>query len=573
MRWIFREVDSAAVVRLALELNIPTVLARILVLRGYDTAEAAHGFLNPCLNQLHSPFLMADMEHAVQRLRRAIDQQEKILIYGDYDVDGTMSVVVLSTALRALGARFDSHIPHRLTDGYGMRVPVIERAAVDGFKVVLSVDTGIRDHEVIGRAQELGLDCIVTDHHLPGETLPAAFAILNPKRSDCRYPEKNLCGVGVAFKLAQALLGARMTPRQVESYLKIVSLGTIADIVPLVGENRVIAHLGLAGLRTPVHQGLEALLQVSGLRGGVITAGDVGYRVAPRLNAAGRMESAHDVIDLFTGTDRERGREIADRLDRLNQERQQVEEQMVSEIEETIAHGPGIASRYFLVFAKEGWHRGVVGIAAQRIAERYYRPTLVISLETQTSVDGGLERVGHGSGRSIPGFHLLNALSAVKHRFIRFGGHAQAAGFTVDSANIADLEAELETYAHSMISVQELEPALRVDAEITLDQVNWEFCQALKRLEPFGFGNPTPVFGTRGLTVAAEPRVLKEKHLKVRVAQTGKSCEALVWGGARDHFALAAGQQIDAAYSVQENNFEGLVGIELNTRDLKLLEQ
>jgi len=311
MRWLESPADLVSTGRLVRELNVSPLVARLLVDRGLAEPAAAHAFLHPSLAQLHAPERMAGMREAVERLNRALAQREKILIYGDYDVDGTMAVVVLLTALRARGADVEAYIPHRLTDGYGMRVPVIEEAAAKGFRVVISVDTGIREHVVLASARELGIDCIVTDHHLPDGHLPPACAILNPRRPDCGYPEKSLAGVGVAFKLAQALLGERLTERLLQSYLKIVAIGTIADVVPLLGENRVIARFGLEGLRQPSQSGLEALLELAGLAGKAISAGDVGFRLAPRLNAAGRMENAREVIDLFTLTDAARTREIA----------------------------------------------------------------------------------------------------------------------------------------------------------------------------------------------------------------------------------------------------------------------
>lgn len=475
MRWETCAVDGGAVARLCRELNIPNIIARLLVLRGVTDPESAHRFLNPALTQLHDPFLIADMKPAVARLRRALKQGEKILIYGDYDVDGTMAVVVLLTALRSLGASVDAYIPHRLTDGYGMRVPVIEQAHAEGYHVVLSVDTGIREHEVLERARELGLDCIVTDHHLPKDHLPPACAILNPRRADCAYPEKNLSGVGVAFKLAQALLAERLTERQLESYLKIVCLGTIADVVPLVGENRVIARFGLAGLRDPAQPGLAALIAVAGLEGREVTTGDVGFRLAPRLNAAGRMEDARDVIELFTTSDAARARAIAERLDGLNRERQRVEEQILAAIVEDMGRCPEKAERYTLVFSGEGWHRGVIGIVAQRVVDRYHRAALVIGVE-----DG----VGVGSGRSIRGFHLLDALTRASDLFDRFGGHAQAAGFAMSADRIPELAARFEQHARAVLAPEDLEPALRVDAEVGLGDLNWGLYEDLLSSSP-----------------------------------------------------------------------------------------
>ena len=564
MRWQVATIHSESVLQIARQLNLPPLLARLLVLRGIDTPESATRFLNPNLNQLHDPFLMAGMDAAVHRLRRGIERQEKILIYGDYDVDGTMAVVVLLTALRSLGAAVDAHVPHRLTDGYGMRKSVIEQAAAQSYAVVLSVDTGIREHEVIDRARELGVDCIVTDHHLPDDSLPPACAILNPRRKDCGYPEKNLCGAGVAFKLAQALLGkdgTGVTDRMLMSYLKIVAIGTIADIVPLTGENRVIAHFGLQGLLSPVNPGLEALLAVSGLAGKTITSGDVGFRIAPRLNAAGRMQNARDVIDLFTTSDAVRAREIAERLESLNRERQRVEAEILSHVTKFMDQHPDKRECYSLVLSGEGWHRGVIGIVAQRVVELYHRPTLVIGIE-----DG----IGQGSARSIAGFHLLNALTQSSDLFDRFGGHAQAAGFTLPASRIGELETRLEAYCRSVLQPHDLEPALRVDAEINLDEAYGGLFDELRRLEPYGFGNPTPTFVARNARLLESPRVLKEKHLKLRVAQGAQSFDALGWGWAGRCGPLASGQKMDLAFALDENNFQGRKSMQLILKDLKV---
>jgi single-stranded-DNA-specific exonuclease len=567
MRWILPKADpesAGASARLARELGLPPLVASLLVTRGLKEPETVERFLCPRVDQLHDPFLMADMGAAVARLRQALDRREKILIYGDYDVDGTMAVVVLLTALKALGATVEVHIPHRLTDGYGMRANVIERAASEGAKLVVSVDTGVREYEAIGRAHELGLDCIVTDHHLVGDHLPPACAILNPHRPDCPYPDKSLSGVGVAFKLAQALLGmpdARGSTRLVESYLKVVALGTIADVVPLLGENRVIAHFGLAGLRRPAGAGLRALLEASGLKHGcVVTAGHVGFRLAPRLNAAGRMESARDVIALFTATEPALAAEIAARLDRLNQERQQVEEGMLGPIVGLIAERPEYRARHSLVFAGDGWHRGVIGIVAQRLAERCHRPALVIGIERGE---------GMGSGRSIPGFHLLDALHSVGDVFHRYGGHAQAAGFTLPAERIPELEARFESYALAKLSPEQLEPALRIDAEVSLADLNDLIYEHLQKLAPHGMGNPTPVFAARGLRLLSPPRVLKERHLKLRVAQDSRGLDALAWGWGPRSGEWTQGQTLDAAFALDESEFQDIRTLQLELKDVR----
>ncbi len=560
MRWEIPSVDSNTVKRLSRELGVLPLVARLLVQRGVREPEAAHAFLHPLLKQFHDPSRMAGMTAAVERLRRAIARQEKILIYGDYDVDGTMAVVVLLTALRKLGAQVVTHIPHRLQDGYGMRSPVIEEAASRGCRVVISVDTGIREHEVLARGRELGLDCIVTDHHLPDGHLPPACAILNPRRPDCAYPEKNLSGVGVAFKLAQALLGKELSERLLQSYLKIVAIGTIADVVPLLGENRVIAHFGLAGLREPAQVGLEALLTVAGLRDVPVSAGDVAFRIAPRLNAAGRMENARDVIELFTSPDVQRARQIAERLDRLNSERQRVEDEILREIVERLERQPEEAKRYTLVLAGEGWHRGVIGIVAQRVVERYHRPALVMGVEDGQAV---------GSGRSISGFHLFEALNALRDLFERFGGHAQAAGCTLPAARVPELAARFEAYARGKLSAEDLEPTLRVDGEISLGELDWDLYQALERLAPFGCGNPTPVLAARRLNLVTSPRVLREKHLKLKVAQGSKSFDALAWRWADKGLALRSGQMLDLAFTLDQNVFQDIATLQLVVKDIR----
>ncbi len=554
MRWQICEVDGDAVASLSRDLNVPGIIARLLILRGVSDPESARRFLNPGLDQLHNPFLLADMKTAVERLRRALAQKEKILIYGDYDVDGTMAVVILLAALRRLGGDVEAYVPHRMSDGYGMRPAVLEEAAAKGVRVVVSVDTGIREHAALIRARDLGLDCIVTDHHLPDEHLPPACAILNPQRVDSGYPEKILAGVGVAFKLVQALLGERLSGRLLQSYLKVVAIGTIADVVPLLGENRVIARLGLEALRQPSQAGLQALLEVSGLDRCSISAGDLAFRLAPRLNAAGCMEDARAVIDLFTCPDLEKAREIARRLDGFNRDRQRTEEGILREIAEVMDRHPEKRDRYSLVLAGDEWHRGVIGIVAQRAVERYHRPALVLSVK-----DG----LGVGSGRSIRAFHLLDALTAMQELFVRYGGHARAAGFALPADRIAELETRFEQYAREVLRPADLEPTLRVDAEVSGHEIDWTLYEALETLAPFGCGNPTPVLATRELRLVFGPRILQEKHLKLRVARGPRSFDAIGWGMAERAAALVAGQTLDLAFTLDQNVFQDVTTLQL----------
>jgi single-stranded-DNA-specific exonuclease len=560
MRWEISDVDADAAARLCRELSIPKIIANLLILRGITDPESAQRFLNPSLNQLHDPFLLADMRPAEARLRRALEQGEKILIYGDYDVDGAMAVVILLAALRGLGGQVEAFIPHRLSDGYGMRAAVIEEAAAKGFRVVISVDTGIREHEALGRARDLGLDCIVTDHHLPDRHLPPACAILNPHRAECGYPDKLLAGVGVAFKLVQALLGERLAGPILQSYLKVVAIGTIADVVPLLGENRVLARFGLEGLRRPSQAGLQALLEVSGLDRSNISAGDVAFRIAPRLNAAGRMENAREVIDLFTSSDLEKAREIAAHLEKLNRDRQRVEDGILHEIADIMGRHPDKRDRYSLVLAGEGWHRGVSGIVAQRVVEQYHRPVLVISVE---------DDFGVGSGRSIRPFHLLDALSAMQDLFVRFGGHARAAGFALPSSRIAELETRFEQHARAVLKPPDLEPVLRMDAEVSGKEIDWTLFEALERLAPFGCGNPTPVLAARDFRLVLGPRILQDKHLKLRVACGSRSFDAIGWGMAGRGATLAAGQALDMAFTLDQNVFQDVTTLQLVVSEIR----
>jgi len=527
MRWDLKTADSPAVERLLAELvsqpslglknpEIASTLARLLVMRGITEGEAAERFLAPALSHLHSPYLMAGMKTAVDRIEAAIENKESILIYGDYDVDGTTAIVILKTAIELCGGTAEFHVPHRIRDGYDMRDDVIERAAAAGIKLIISVDMGIRAFAPAETARRLGVDLIVTDHHLPGlQGVPAALAVVNPNQSGCDYPCKALCGAGVAFKLAQGLIERSMPEghhrtRLLKSFMKVVAIATIADAVPLTGENRVFAKLGLEGLRSPVNPGLKALIEVAQLgHGRTLTSGEVAFRIAPRINAAGRMDVACDVIELFSVKDPARAREIANKLDQLNGHRQEEERRILQSVTSHFEEEPALREAFCIVIDGEDWHRGVIGITATRVVERYGRPALVISRNGEDA---------HGSGRSIRGFHLLNALESCAGLFTRFGGHAHAVGFSLPVANLPELRARLDDFARARLTLADFEPALNFDAELSLDQVTPEFFNLLQRLEPFGVGNPQPVFVARSVRLMASPRVMKDKHVKLKLA-------------------------------------------------------
>ena len=565
-RWVSRDHDPSAAETIRAALGIPAITARLLTQRGVSDPEAAAAFLEPSLDQLLDPFRLTGMRPAVERIRKAIADKEKILIYGDYDVDGTTATVLLLKTFEMLGGVADFHVPHRVREGYGMRADVIERAAREGVKLLISVDTGIREAEVVERARELGIDSIVTDHHLPEEAAPNALAVINPNQPGCDYPDKNLCGVGLAFKLAQALLAGIDWPRDktrrvLESMLKIVAIGTVADLVPLAGENRVLVKIGLEGLRNPRNPGLEALLQVAGLREkGSVSAGDVGFRIGPRINAAGRMDTARDVVELFTTKDKARAEELAGKLDRLNAERQAAEESVVEEILEKLGRVPPPDVLPFLVVEGEGWHPGVIGICASRIVERFHRPTLVLSVDPETGL-------ATGSGRSIPAFHLVEGLEALAPIFERFGGHKMAAGCTLKADRVAELREGLNEHALNLLGPDDFIPELTVDGELDFASIGDELMGSLAKLAPHGLGNPTPVFATAGVRLAAEPRVLKEKHLKLRLDHGGSNLWAMGWRMAQLHPSLPAGAAMDAAYAVEADDYWG--GWRLNLKDLR----
>lgn len=565
MRWRLRAAAPEAAAQLAREAGLDSIVAGLLAARGITTAEQAHKFLNPSLADLHSPYLMTGMRLAVERLSAAIERKEKILIYGDYDVDGTTAVVILKTTIELCGGAADFHVPHRIREGYGMRDDVIEQAAAAGVRLIISVDTGIRAFAAADAARRAGVDLIVTDHHLPSaeEGVPHALAVLNPNQPGCEYPCKALCGAGVAFKLAQALLEKTGQERLIPSFLKVVAIATIADAVPLHGENRAFAKLGLEGLRKPVNAGLKALMSVAQVDGGRrLTAGDVGFRMAPRLNAAGRMDVARDVIELFTCKDETRAREIAAKLNQLNYERQQEEARIIAEAQKRLEDDAALRDTYVLVVDGDGWHRGVIGIAANRIVEKYHRPALVLARDGEEA---------HGSGRSIECFHLLDALETCKPLFTRYGGHAHAVGFALPADRVGELRAQLDRYARTKLSLADFEPSVEVDAEISLDQVTPQLLAAVRQLEPFGMDNPEPVFGARGVRLMAPPKILKEKHLKLRVAQNGgRPIDALAWRMAeivaRD--PLVVGDSLDLAFTLDENTHPDFGGLQLCVEDV-----
>jgi single-stranded-DNA-specific exonuclease len=589
VRWKLKTADPEQVQRLADRFRQSSafkkqnaaeadVLARLMVMRGISDGPSADQFLAPSLAQLHSPYLMSGMKTAVDRIEAAIERKEPVLIYGDYDVDGTTAIVILKTAIELCGGAADFHIPHRIHDGYGMKDDVIEQAAAAGVRLIISVDMGIRAFAPADTALRVGVDLIVTDHHLPGmDGVPNALAVINPNQIGCEYPCKVLCGAAVAFKLAQGLLERRRTgsdlTRLLTSFMKVVAIATVADAVPLTGENRVFAKLGLEALRSAVNPGLKALLEVAQLGGRPLTSGEVAFRIAPRMNAAGRMDIARDVVELFSVKDPERAREIANRLDQLNAERQEEERRILEAIQVRLDEDASLKDAFCLVIDGDGWHRGVIGITATRVVERYGRPALVVSRDGEQA---------HGSGRSIAPFHLLNALESCRDLFTRYGGHSHAVGFALHSARLPELKIQLDAYARQHLTLADFEPSLHCDAELSLGQVTPELFQLVSRLEPFGVGNPEPVFAATGTRLMAPPRVLKEKHVKLKLAPIENREGTEKWRGSLAFNAMGwrmaervnqeqilQGDDLDIAFTISHNDHPDFGGLELSLRDFK----
>ncbi len=514
---------------------------------------------------------MRDMPKAVNRLCTAIRGGEKILLYGDYDVDGSTSVVILHKTIELAAGKVFFHIPDRFREGYGMHPEVIEKAHERGISLVVSVDTGIRAAESVRRASELGIDVIITDHHLPEEQLPPAYAVVNPNRPDCPYPNKDLCGAGVAFKLVQALTmalewsEARMLA-VAQSLLKMVSIATVADVVPLVGENRVMVKYGLDGLKVVRNAGLRALLDVAGFAEGERpTAGQVAFRIAPRINAAGRMANAKEVIEMFLSDDAGQARRLAEQLHALNKERQETEARIVNLILAECARRPVTDACPALVFSGEGWHRGVVGIVATRIVERFYRPVFVLSVDEAGNI-------AQGSGRSIKSFHLLEALESMSDLFSRFGGHRQAAGLTLPADKIPEFRERLVGYASGRLGADDFRRTCEIDAWLDFDQINDQSAGDILALEPFGQGNPAPVFVTEQVEVPAPPIIFGEKHLRIPLRQNGRTLWVKGWNFAERAGEFTPGSRIDAIYTVERDGYgaaRGYAPWQLVLRDVR----
>ena len=563
--WNTRPHDAAAASSLASELKVSAVTARLLAMRGLTDPDEASRFLDPTLDQLYDPFALAGLACAVDRLGTAIANRERISVHGDYDVDGITSTVILRRALELLGADVTHFIPERLTDGYGLQPGTIERLHAEGVKLIVSVDCGIRGAEAARRARELGVDLIITDHHEPDAELPDACAVVNPKRHDCSYPDKNLAGVGVALKLVQALCQRAGKSAWLPAFVKIASIGTLADVVPLVGENRIIAKLGLQMLtKGPNKVGLRALFEAAGLSGKTIDSYHIGFMVAPRINAAGRMSTPDIATRLLLAADEAMGEEakaLADQLETENTRRRQEDQDILAKAKHIVETDPAVGAHSVLVVAGEGWHRGVIGIVASKLVDAFYRPAIVLS------VDG---EIAHGSCRSIPGFDMLACLESCAPLMKRFGGHKAAAGLQLETARIREFRLAVNAHADTCLGPDDLRPRLWLDGPLAFIDINEQVMSEFARLAPFGPGNPRPKFHTGPVSIVDGPRLLKERHLKMTVKQNGRVLRAIQWNAAEHNDRLTALKEgVEIAYTVEENEYQGTKYVELRLEDFR----
>lgn len=553
-RWMAVKHEPQLLEQLADELGISRVIAGMLLRRGLTDPVSASRFLHPDRSAFYDPYLMKDMGKAVDRIRRAVANRERIMVYGDYDADGATSTSLLYLALRKAGGQVEYYIPDRFEEGYGLNGPAILQAKERGFDLIVTVDNGITAVEEVRLANELGLDLIITDHHTPPQLLPQAYAILNPKQPGCGYPDKMLAGVGVAFKLAQALLGELP-----EEFLDLAAIGTIADLAPLLDENRLLTVYGLQRINSSPQVGIKALLTVSGLTGKEITAGHIGFSVGPRINASGRLDSAAYAVELLITENEERARELADFLNQRNQERQEISGQIFEEAVAEIEAHPEMLSDRVLVIAKEGWNSGVIGIAASRLVERYYRPTLMISI-----TDG----MGKGSARSIDGFHLYDAMAECRDLFDHFGGHKMAAGFSIAADRIDELRDRLNRRAEEVLTPQDMIPKLEIEAELELSEVSMEFVRELEGLAPFGFGNPGPRFQMNGLTLQRCRRVGQDgAHLQLIVGKGAAQLGGIAFQRGEEADLINEWQRLDVVGELSINEWNGKQSLQIQLSD------
>ncbi len=556
------EPDFHQVDEMARKLELPKNIIKILINRGLDNPEKVERFINPSFDDLKDPFLLPDMDKGIERIVEALRENEKIMVYGDYDVDGITAAGLMFLVLNKLGAQVSYYLPNRLVEGYGISEDGLAEAVKQGVRLIISVDTGVTAVEEVERARELGIDILVTDHHEPGPNLPKAVGIINPKVHDESLGGHELSGVGVAFKVAQALYRRLSQPEsELEEHLDLVALGTSADIVPLIGENRILTKFGIRQIIRTTKPGLKSLTFVSGLLGKEISTGQVVYVLAPRINAIGRLGNAEKAIKLLTTRDEVVASKIAKFLEEENRRRKSIDEKTLNEALAMIDKEVDLDNDRAIVLASKGWHQGVIGIVASRLVEKFYLPTILIAIDGDE---------GKGSARSIPNFHIYNALNTCSDDLLRFGGHKYAAGLTIKPSRIDHFSNRFKKVASEELTKEDLTPKLSIDAEIDLDDIDEKFIDTIDLFSPFGPANMRPIFLTRNLEVVGSPHVVGKNHLKMRVKKGEKIFDVIGFGfGDHAHQLALRSVAVDLVYVAEMNNFGDQSRIQLRVKDLR----
>lgn len=563
-RWKIKETDAHASETLRNGLGIHPVLCNMLVQRGIRDYDAAKDFFRPQLSDLHDPMLMKDMDKAVARILHAVAQQEKILVFGDYDVDGTTSVACMYQFLKKFHTPLDFYIPHRYREGYGVSKAGIDFAKENGFTLIISLDCGIKSTDLIRYAGTLGIEFIVCDHHLPDETLPPAVAILNPKQSDCPYPYKELCGCGVGFKLISALAPHfGLGTEHVFEFLDLAATAIAADIVPITGENRIIAFHGLKKVNSDPNKGIRALIKLSGLTG-ELQINNLVFMIAPRVNAAGRMDDARKAVQLFIAETETEALGYAEQLHSDNSDRKEADSSITEEALAQIRSHPEWENRRSTLVYAPHWHKGVVGIVASRLIEHYYRPTIVLTRSGDYVA---------GSARSVPGFNLYEAIHACREHLLGYGGHFAAAGMTLETDQVDAFREKFESVVSASIDPQLLIPEIEIDAVLSLQDIKWAFYNIICQMEPFGPENPAPLFMMRGAQDKGLSRIVKEQHIRFVLSEGGSSITGIGFGMADKFPLLAGGQPVDVVFRIDVNEWNGTRSLQIRVVDIRAAVQ
>jgi single-stranded-DNA-specific exonuclease len=564
MRWKIKQPSEDHVASLKKEFNTSEIIAKVLANRGIESLKSSHNFFNPSNDQLHDPFMMKNMDIAVDRISKNIQNQKPILIFGDYDVDGTTGASLLYLGLKDLNAIVEHYIPHREKEGYGLSSGGIDYAQSVGADLLITCDCGINAFQPVDYANEHGVDIIITDHHIPDKKLPNAYAVLNPKQKGCEYPFKGLCGCGVAFKLISALSEKSGIGQNVGlNYLDLVALATSADMVPILDENRVLVHGGLDQLEESKSPGIHQLLVQTGLVGESLNVGKLVFGLAPKINAAGRMGDANRTVELLTTSDKTRAEELASILVRENKRRQLIQEDIVNDAIRLVHSQIDLENNKVVIIGAKGWHPGVVGIVASRIKDEFSRPAIVIAFDK--------EGIGKGSARSIPNLDLYEALSYAAKFLEGYGGHPMAAGLTVREDKFENFKSLFLRNVNKILTNDDLIPAISIDGEMALTDINSRFMRFLEKLGPFGPGNMRPKFVSRNLSISGQPRLMGNgEHIRFIVSQNGRNYPAVGFKLSSHYEDLIRGVPVDIAYVVEVNQWQGQSNIQLNVRDIQL---